>query len=307
MKLRVLLPLLFTLISSANSSLFAQAPASGGVCTMADATAALDDADRLHSWDELYRSYKKFAKCDDGAITEGYTDSIEKLLAAQWNLFPHFATLARSDNQFRIFVLKHLNSVISLQGGDTIMQNAEHNCPTGEEQLCRVIDDQLFAAGDPRGGVDNLPGPFWSPDGNWEAELRTNQVGGATDLFLIIGRTTSIMIHEDVTGVAWLSNSVLVFSASPIYGKPGIFVLNCMTRRTRRIVRPRTVNRAYPDGADYFELHRASGNEPATISFYYAPDVDSMDAAAIRSPAHLFEVRSDGTGFRKASSAPTAR
>jgi hypothetical protein len=299
MKFRVLLLLVFPLIYGAHSSLFAQAPASGGVCTTADAMAAIDEADRLHSWDEVYRSYKQFAKCDDGAIMEGYTDSIEKLLAAQWNLFPRFAALARSDKGFKIFVLKHLNAVMTLQ--DIVMQNAEHDCPAEDEQLCREIDDQLIAQRDPIGGVDNLPGPFRSPDGNCEAELRTNQVGGANDLFLVIGQTTPIMIHEDVTGMAWLPNSMLVFSASPVYGKPGIFLLSCKTRLERRIVRPRTVNQAYPAGADYFELHRVSGNEPATLSFYYAPDVDSMDAAAIRSPAHLFEVRSDGTGFRKAS------
>ena len=41
-------------------------------CTSAEENQAEKDVDSLTTWDQLYRSYKKFApQCDDGAVAEG--------------------------------------------------------------------------------------------------------------------------------------------------------------------------------------------------------------------------------------------
>ena len=36
---------------------------------------ALDEAITLRSWDALYKSYKLYRQCDDGAVAEGYSES----------------------------------------------------------------------------------------------------------------------------------------------------------------------------------------------------------------------------------------
>lgn len=148
--------------------------------------------------------------------------------------------------------------------------------------------------------VEELPGQFTSPDGHCTVALRINRLGGAKDLFLVTARTKSTLIEHDVTGIAWFSNNALAFTVSPIYGRPGVYVLDCKSSQAKRVVRPKTLNQAYPEGADYFELYRVSDDTPAMLFFYYAPDVDKVDFASFRTPDHLFEVRSNGAGFRNA-------
>src|SRR5262249_37122570 len=98
---------------------------------------------------------------------------------------------------------------------------------------------------------------------------------------------------------AWASDNALVYSVSPIYGTPGIFMFDCASKETRRLVGPVTVDKAYPQGADYFELKKLSP-EKKLVYFYYAPDVDAVDFTQFRTDRNLFQVSIDGTEFQKA-------
>ena len=122
-------------------------------------------------------------------------------------------------------------------------------------------------------------------------------MGGHT-LLLLPSKAPQRQVIEDVSGVAYLRNDSLVFTVSPIYGKPGIFIYDCMSKRKTRIVKPHTIDEAYPDGADYFELQDIRDNK---VYFYYAPDVDSTDFTIFRNKGSLYQVNTDGSGFRKVS------
>jgi hypothetical protein len=139
-------------------------------------------------------------------------------------------------------------------------------------------------------------GEFSSPDGTCLASLEPSDQGGFLVLTFPRGRNDRIL---DVTGIAWASDRVLVYTTSPLYGHPGIYLYNCGSRKTKQLVAPRTVVKAYPEGADYFELQRISINSPTIIYSYYAPDVDKEDFKNFRTVSHLFEVHLDGTGFKK--------
>jgi len=93
-----------------------------------------------------------------------------------------------------------------------------------------------------------------------------------------------------------LENDELAYSVSPIYGKPGIFIFDCIAKKTRRIAAPRHLDAAYPDGADYFELHALRN---AQIEFYYAPNVDTIDFNTLRTPTHLYQMTVLGSGVRR--------
>jgi hypothetical protein len=122
-------------------------------------------------------------------------------------------------------------------------------------------------------------------------------------LILSAGKGSSIKLRvEDVTGMAWLAGHTLVYTTSPIYGIPGLFTYSCDSMKAKRIVAPRTKTKAYPDGEDYFELQGTSTKGPTTVFFYYAPNVNSVDFNVLRTPTFLYEVRLDGSEFRKASS-----
>lgn len=145
--------------------------------------------------------------------------------------------------------------------------------------------------------VNKEPGIYRSPNYKCEASLRISNMGG----FLILSvyqRDDKIEknIIDDVTGMTWISQNELVYTVSPIYGKPGIFIFDCNFNQIKRILGPKTVSKAYPDGADFFELQ---GFRDGTIYFYYTSDVDSADFRRFRTDAFLYEVSLDGTGLRK--------
>jgi hypothetical protein len=161
--------------------------------------------------------------------------------------------------------------------------------------LVLASTDLHAAASQP--AVIRQAGKFSSPDGTCLASLEASEQGGFLVLTFPRGGNYKVL---DVTGITWASDKVLIYSASPLYGHPGIYLYSCGSRKTKRLVAPRTLNKAYPEGADYFELQRISLTNPTIIYFYYAPDVDKEEFKNFRSTSHLFEVHLDGTGFRKA-------
>jgi hypothetical protein len=108
-------------------------------CTQAEATQAEKEADSLRDWDQVYRSYKKFSQCDDGAIAEGYSDSVTKLLADDWKSFNRFVALANRNGDFRDFVLKHIDESVPADRLAKIVSNARSECPGGGRPLCALV------------------------------------------------------------------------------------------------------------------------------------------------------------------------
>jgi hypothetical protein len=110
------------------------------MCEKDDAIKAEEEADRLDDWDSVYRSYKRFAHCDTGAISEGYSDSISKLLAHDWKSFPRLYKLTTKDKRFTLFLINHIDDTIPKDVIDVIIKNAHDNCPKGAKMLCMLIE-----------------------------------------------------------------------------------------------------------------------------------------------------------------------
>jgi hypothetical protein len=73
----------------------------------------------------------------------------------------------------------------------------------------------------------------------------------------------------------------MVYSASPIYGKPGIFLATCAAAPVvKMIVAPVNADAAYPQGADYFEIRSVSNGR---VQYLYGADVDTTDFTKLRS------------------------
>lgn len=168
-----------------------------------------------------------------------------------------------------------------------------------------LISPASSKAGDPESAVI-IPNYALSPNqsrtmyetqkGGCKISLEVSQMGGFQILTLTstqAGKNTKV---NNVTGVAYHAKDSLVFTVGSVYGKPGVYLYNCISKQQKRIVNPRTINKDYPYGADYFELQDVRGND---IYFYYTPDVDSTNFTSFRSGEFLHEVRMDGTGFRK--------
>ncbi len=97
------------------------------------------DTDNLKSWDRVYRSYKHFSQCDQGAIGEGYSDAIAELLANQWGQFDRFVTLAGRDAAFQQFVLRHIDETVPAETLLKISENARSDCMLGAQHLCELV------------------------------------------------------------------------------------------------------------------------------------------------------------------------
>jgi phosphoglycolate phosphatase-like HAD superfamily hydrolase len=108
-------------------------------CTQAEATQAEKEADSLKDWDQVYRAYKRFSYCDDGAIAEGYSDSVTKLLADDWKSFNRLLVLTNRNSDFRDFVLKHIDESVPGDRLAKIANNARSECPARGKNLCASI------------------------------------------------------------------------------------------------------------------------------------------------------------------------
>jgi hypothetical protein len=111
-------------------------------CTIANGRRALEEADSLGTWDALYASYKKFGHCDEGAIGEGYSESVARILADHWSSLPRFDQLAGEDAPFREFVIRHLDATLNAQDVERIRAKATTHCPPGLRKTCTDLIKQ---------------------------------------------------------------------------------------------------------------------------------------------------------------------
>jgi len=143
--------------------------------------------------------------------------------------------------------------------------------------------------------VFNKPGRYRDAGGVCSLRVSISPMGGFTRLHLLVGAGRRAITVNDVTGIAFLNNGKVAYSVSPSYGKPGIFLFDCIKKARTRLVAPRNMNRAYPDGTDYFELSKAASNE---LFFYYVPDVDKAEFTKFESAANLYSVDMAGSPMR---------
>ena len=109
-------------------------------CTKTEAMEAEISAHQLNNWEEVYSSYNRFKHCDDGAIAEGYSDSVVRLLAFNWNQIEKLIQLS-SDKEFFAFVIHHIDSTVGKSEIQKIITNSNQHCPESATTLCLVIEE----------------------------------------------------------------------------------------------------------------------------------------------------------------------
>lgn len=108
-------------------------------CNTSEERQAFSEADGLKDWDALHRSFIRFGHCDDGAIAEGYSDTVGRLLARDWEHIGTLGKLVVSDKKFESFVLRHIDETLPTGTLKAIANHAEKSCPADETALCRKI------------------------------------------------------------------------------------------------------------------------------------------------------------------------
>lgn len=186
-------------------------------CTSEDARAAEEATDRAHeSWTRLNKQYLKWARamdCDDGAIAEGWSDAVARLLANSWDDLPALARLVKADPDFLPFVLRHISATASTDDLERARANAEARCPPGgHDEICRLILDGVATAlaepgcsysgppksdGEARRRVSTL-----APDARWSTVLRVDLVGKRVPDYIMVGTAQSEAVVGVVLGSA---------------------------------------------------------------------------------------------------------
>jgi hypothetical protein len=103
---------------------------------------ALKAVDELTDWTGLYDEFKRYAHCDDGALDEGWSDVVVRLLTHDWKSVSVLARLANADAKFSDFVLLHVDELMSPEEARTIMVNARTKCPRTADKLCRALAEK---------------------------------------------------------------------------------------------------------------------------------------------------------------------
>jgi hypothetical protein len=93
----------------------------------------------LNAWDALYKSFRLYGHCDDGAVGEGYSESVAWILADRWKTLPRLSSLAAEDIAFRRFVLKHIDASDDMNDIKKIKGKVQTQCPQRLHKLCYDI------------------------------------------------------------------------------------------------------------------------------------------------------------------------
>lgn len=108
-------------------------------CYPESAAAAKHATDDAKTWQALYDVHQRFGICDDGAVAKAFSIRVGELLATQWSSVSDLAKMARRHPKFRTFVLRHIDSSLTVAQRQAIIRNAETNCPPRQRSLCSAI------------------------------------------------------------------------------------------------------------------------------------------------------------------------
>jgi hypothetical protein len=95
------------------------------------------------SWRQLHDMFSRFATCDDGAIAEGFSESVTVLLAEKWDQLPELSSIAASDSTFETFVVRHIDESAPQERLSRIAALASQQCRPDFVALCQRIRSQI--------------------------------------------------------------------------------------------------------------------------------------------------------------------
>ncbi|OYT86676.1 MAG: hypothetical protein CFE46_14505 [Burkholderiales bacterium PBB6] len=110
-------------------------------CSPADEQAALRVAGGQKSWPALHRSFARYGHCDDGAVAEGFSESVTGTLANRWRDTPVLATLGRKDPAFLRFVIHHIDATASAERLKRIDHLSSRSCAPSLAKVCTDIHE----------------------------------------------------------------------------------------------------------------------------------------------------------------------
>lgn len=133
--------LLITLLLIGSTTAWGDGIGKVADCPKALEKEALDVASTPRDWDALHTAYRRFLPCDDGAIAEGFTESVVRILVEHWTSLGGLGKFAKKDPSFLRFVYRHITSSADPQDIQQIRNNLKKpGCPKTSSKVCREIE-----------------------------------------------------------------------------------------------------------------------------------------------------------------------
>lgn len=120
----------------------AASPAADRTCTKADAAAAEKAVERVNNWAQLYKSWQDYRHCDTGAVAEGYTDALLRLLV-EWKDVGALAASMKKDADFAQWVHARLKSPAAKDDQPAVYSRVKASCPAGLDSFCAEIAESV--------------------------------------------------------------------------------------------------------------------------------------------------------------------
>ena len=111
-----------------------------GACPVSDEQ-FFSQLSKARDWAAFYSMYQiNVLHCpDDGFYAEGYSDRVVYLLANRWSDLPTLSHLIQSDQEFRVFVYRHIDATADTDELKRLQANAQYRCPTGSFAICQAL------------------------------------------------------------------------------------------------------------------------------------------------------------------------
>ena len=101
-------------------------------CTRDQEIVAEISAGAIETWFILEAHHRLLGHCDDGAIAEGYRDTIASLLANRWEAFGEYSM----GPEFESFILRHINETWPAEEWRLVRKLAAERCPQSKKVIC---------------------------------------------------------------------------------------------------------------------------------------------------------------------------
>lgn len=128
-------PLISVVMLVLASCVIRTAHANGTACATPLAQEAEITVSALSDWGSVFSAYRKYQVCDDGAIAEGFTDSVVKLLGKGSASISELQEFVRKDHVFLKFVYRHITESADPDDLKAIVSSTR-NCPPENRKLC---------------------------------------------------------------------------------------------------------------------------------------------------------------------------
>jgi len=113
-------------------------------CTVEQEAEAEEQSTAIESWKVLHDFFKKNIECiDDASLSEGVGDSIVRILINDWDDIALLQNMANTDQDFRAFILRHIDELMTPDQSRKIDKLAHQLCPKNAQYICKDIKGQI--------------------------------------------------------------------------------------------------------------------------------------------------------------------